>query len=131
MALHAYHAAADAGQHRGLIPGAGADLQDQHPRARRQQRGHERNHVRLADALPGIDGQGAVRVGEGAELLGHKALAGQLAHCGEHALIAYAPAAELALNHVRAMQGRPIQFHATDVTGLRTPTGPRMRWGRP
>ena len=59
-------------EHRRLISRAGADLEGAPAWLDLEQVGHERNDVGLRDGLAVTDGQGAVRVGGGARLLGNE-----------------------------------------------------------
>ena len=66
VALDRRHAAAEGGEDRRLVAGAGADLEDTVPGSRRQQLGHAGDHERLADGLAELDRERLVVVGAAA-----------------------------------------------------------------
>lgn len=95
-------------QHRGLIAGAGAHLQDLVPGLERRPLGHQGHDIRLRNGLAGADGQGMVLIGQGGQKLRHEAVPMNLPHGRQHPDIGDVPALELLGHH--ALPGRIKPF---------------------
>ena len=100
VALDADDLAGQLGQHGRLITAAGADLQHLLAAGELQRLGHQRDHVRLADRLAAVDGQGAVGVSLVAEGRGDELFAGHAGHGRQHPRIADPPPSQLPLDHL-------------------------------
>ena len=104
--LHGVDVADDAGQHRGGVPGAGADLEHPGIRPRLDGGDHEGDDIRLRDRLPLLDRQRRVLVGELAQLVGHERLTRHHPHGVEDPFVAHAARGDLMLHHVLAQDAR-------------------------
>src|SRR4029450_954431 len=90
------------GQHRGLVAGARADLQDLLLAPELEELGHEPDDVGLGDRLLLADRQRMVAVGAVAKRLFDEEMAWDPSHRGEHALVGDSAMRELLLDHPRA-----------------------------
>jgi hypothetical protein len=77
-------------EHRGLVAGAGPDLEHRLATAQLERLGHEGDDARRRDRLPVADGQRDVLVGAVPERLVDEPMAGNPGHHVEHARIAHA-----------------------------------------
>ena len=111
VALDADHLGGEAGEHRGRVARAGADLQHPLVAAQLQRLADRGDDPGLGDRLRLADRQGRVGVGAAAEALGDELLARHLPHRRQHALVADPAAAQLPLDHLRAqaVEVRPSQ----------------------
>ena len=101
------------GQHRRLVPGAGAHLQHPVLRPQLEGLGHQRDDVGLGDGLPVVDRQGRVAVGAPLHALGHEQVARHLAHHFQHQRVVDVARGELALDH-----GRPRPLRGASLAHL-------------
>jgi hypothetical protein len=83
--LDAHDVSATGGHHRGLVPGAGADVEGSVPEMQLERLDDHCDHERLADRLPGsVDRQRPVRVGVLTVTLEDEFLPGHARHRVEH-----------------------------------------------
>ena len=101
MPLDGGDRAAHGGQDGRLVAGAGPDLEDPVTGPRREQLGHPRDHVRLADRLAGLDGESLIVVGARPVRGLDERLPRHLAHRSQDPLVADAAAAQLLRDHPR------------------------------
>ena len=99
VALDGQHLPAQPRQDRGLIAGAGADLQHAVLLLQLQLLGHVGHHEGLADGLPAGDAERAVAVGVGAVGRLHEGLARNLLHGPQHGLVADPAPPQVELKH--------------------------------
>jgi len=104
----------DLGQDRGLIAGAGADLEHGLAALEAQRLRHEADDVRLRDRLPVADGHRVILVGLRPERRGNEQVPLYLAHRRERARVAHAPRGDLARHHLLA---RPREGRRFGVAG--------------
>ena len=102
VALDRHHLAAAARQHRRPVARARPDLEHALIRRGHGEHRHARHDPRLRHRLALPDRHGAVAVRVPAHVLGQEALARNLAHRAEHALVLDPAAAQLVLDHPRA-----------------------------
>src|SRR5207253_1429549 len=108
QALDGADAAGELGQHGGLIPGAGSDLQDLFRAAQLEQLRHEPDDVRLGDRLLLADRQRMVAVSAIAQRLLDEEMARHPSHRGEDALVGNPALHELLLDHPGAGRLVPV-----------------------
>ena len=97
--LDRVHLGRELREHRGLVAGAGADVEYALPAAQPEGLADERNHVRLRDRLALSDRQRCVVVRTRTELLGDEELARHACHRLEHALVANVARTQLLVDH--------------------------------
>ncbi len=97
--LDRVHLARELGEHRGLVAGAGADIEDAFSAVQLELLADARHHVRLRDRLTLADGQRRVGVRTAVQLGRHEQLARNAFHGGEHALVDDAARAQLSFDH--------------------------------
>ena len=88
VALDRVDAAAELGQHGGLIAGPGADFEHLIARGHLQGLTHQPHHRRLADRLAALDGQRVILIGLLAECPGHEGFARNALNRRKDALVA-------------------------------------------
>ncbi len=97
--LDRVHLAGELGEHRGLVAGAGADIEDAFRAVQLELLADSRHHVRLRDRLTLADGQRRVGVRTAVQLRRHEQLARHAFHGAEHALVGDAARAQLPFDH--------------------------------
>ena len=102
-ALDGIDFAAQLGQHCGLVPGAGPDLEHTLRACQRQKLGHESDHIGLRHGLVLADRQGVIGVGHAAHGLGQEFMARHFPHGGQYPFVLDAPADDLLLHHSDAV----------------------------
>src|SRR5581483_845166 len=98
------------GKNRRLVSAAGPDFEDFFRSAQRERLRHQPDDVGLADRLTAWDRQSAVGIGLVAEVVGHKAVAGDVGHGAQHARIADSAIEQLLVEHAHHFAlhiGRP------------------------
>ena len=122
--LDRVHLRGELGEDRGLIAGAGADVEHALRPAERELLADERDHVGLRDRLAGAERERAVGIRLAPQLLRHEELARHARHRLEHRLVGDSPAAELALDHPFAGLAR-LNRHAALRSGRARQARPR------
>src|SRR5437867_2080698 len=109
-------------QHRGLIAGAGADLEDLFLTVQLEELRHEPDDVGLGDGLLFADRQRMVAVRAVLQRLLDEEMARDPAHRGEHALVGDTAARELLLDHARPSRlvrvAGPLHYPLRGFLGL-------------
>src|SRR6266481_6062166 len=106
-ALHRAHPLGQLRQHRGLVPAAGAHLQNLLPPAELQQLRHAADDEGLRDRLPLPDRQRVVPVRPIAERLVHEHVARQPSHHLDHPRVSDPARDQLLLHHPLALAREP------------------------
>src|SRR6266481_1591086 len=138
-ALHRAHPLGQLRQHRGLVPAAGAHLQNLLPPAELQQLRHAADDEGLRDRLPLPDRQRVVPVRPIAERLVHEHVARQPSHHLDHPRVSDPARDQLLLHHPLALAREPRRARrdasgpGAAVSPTHIPRAPRRyrRWHPP